>query len=646
MLTARGWWFLTTSLIVALLGILALGWYAATVPILGLTLAIGFFVEWVVFVSRVRAADGRILVERELLQGGRVVPVAWAGSAVTVRITVTLLEGYRLPFVVLRDKPPADVPRIDGGPALPTPLLLGEPAIIEYTLKPPSAGVMRFEGVQVRIADLAGFFYRRLFLRDPVDVLILPPLTDDEGQRCGMKRFNTLPPPGVHRLRRPGSGSELHDLREYRPGDPPKMIAWKPSARRDRLITKEFESEVPVRCVLFLDASNSVRLGATGQSPLAKLANVAAGVAQASAATRDLVGLSIFDEHESNFTSPARTQPHLIRMLRQLAEASGRLPEHGIHDPVLLTKHAYPLARELYPDLLETDVNSRPLGMFWLPIVDSRLLWIVLFLVFWPFLMMKIEVLELVAKFVIAVSPAGRGWITFLWMLSVPSVIAFFIWFLHGVRGWFAPRSTRLSQRKQLAALYALHDQTGPAAIERFLYDDGLFAERTARFLLEHRVTPPLTLYDTDGKFRYRSNGKIAVLADAITRAVSRARDNELYVILADLAELGDELDPLIAAARMARGRHHQMLVLVPWPADIPPPDDVKSATVAGLGKNGRLRIGAVLRAGITAKYHRGYEALRTAMSRAGVQVIRIEDGDPVQRVLDRLDRLRGVRVR
>jgi uncharacterized protein (DUF58 family) len=39
------------------------------------------------------------------------------------------------------------------------------------------------------------------------------------------------------------------------------MIAWKPSARRDRLITKEYESDVPVRCVLFLDASNGARVG-------------------------------------------------------------------------------------------------------------------------------------------------------------------------------------------------------------------------------------------------------------------------------------------------------------------------------------------------------------------------------------------------
>lgn len=40
------------------------------------------------------------------------------------------------------------------------------------------------------------------------------------------------------RLRFPGD--DWHGLREHRPGDPPKHIAWKPSARQERLLVKEF----------------------------------------------------------------------------------------------------------------------------------------------------------------------------------------------------------------------------------------------------------------------------------------------------------------------------------------------------------------------------------------------------------------------
>src|SRR5260370_851791 len=109
------------------------------------------------------------------------------------------------------------------------------------------------------------------FVRDEATFRFLPPLVDAEGRTRAAKRHTLLPPPGINRLPRPGSGSELLDLRDYLPGDPPKTIAWKVSARRDRLITKEFESEVPVRCTLFLDTAHSVRLRPPGQNALPRL---------------------------------------------------------------------------------------------------------------------------------------------------------------------------------------------------------------------------------------------------------------------------------------------------------------------------------------------------------------------------------------
>ena len=143
-------------------------------------------------------------------------------------------------------------------------------------------------------------------------------LAHRSGQPASKKRHNQLMPPGIHRFRRPGSGSELLDLRDYLPGDPPKTIAWKVSARRDRLITKEFESEVPVRCTLFVDTSNSVRVpgradGTEDGSPrpyrkaLDRLVDLAAGILQASASIRDLTGLCLFDEQGVTSVRPNRS---------------------------------------------------------------------------------------------------------------------------------------------------------------------------------------------------------------------------------------------------------------------------------------------------------------------------------------------------
>ena len=54
-----------------------------------------------------------------------------------------------------------------------------------------------------------------------------PPLPDSAGS-LGRGRPDPL-------------GEEPHQLRAYRPGDPPRTIAWKHSARRDALVVREFE---------------------------------------------------------------------------------------------------------------------------------------------------------------------------------------------------------------------------------------------------------------------------------------------------------------------------------------------------------------------------------------------------------------------
>ena len=39
------------------------------------------------------------------------------------------------------------------------------------------------------------------------------------------------------------AGDDVHHLRGYRPGDPPRSVAWKASARRDSLLVREYEQQ-------------------------------------------------------------------------------------------------------------------------------------------------------------------------------------------------------------------------------------------------------------------------------------------------------------------------------------------------------------------------------------------------------------------
>jgi uncharacterized protein (DUF58 family) len=691
MLTPRGWWFLIVVLIALALGAFAVPNYTTGPALVAVTLFAWFAYEWVQFNVRSNAAVSALRVRRRVLQGGRETPMLWAGVPFEVRVRLRHDGLVTIGYAVIEDRLPAGADVLDGAADAVAAIRSGEPADVRYVLKCPAPGVVRFEGVKVRVADLNGFFYRRVFLRDPIEFLVLPPLAADESRQRADKRVNTLPPPGIHRLRKPGAGDELLNLRDYQPGDPPKMIAWKTSARKDKLITKEYENDVPVRCVLFLDTSEGVRLGPTGNTLLTRMAGVAAVVAQAAAANRDLVGLTQFDDRTAAGTRPARTQTHMIGVLRQLAEAAALQPTAAGVPVEHLTRRAYPLAHELYPEVMARRTNAMPLSRLWVPLLDRWWGWVVLFVFVVPpvlagykfatFLNPQITPLPgpinrafvywLATAFESAAQVTNGAFrrapwalkmtvavIVWVCVLVLPSVLAGLFWFVYGFRGWFGMSAAELRRRKQLAALFGLQDGTGPDGIERYVHDDGAYAARVAEFLRHHHLRCPIPLYDDLGRYRFKCARKADVLAWELIRAAGRARDNELYVVLADLAELGDDLEPLVRACRVARARKNHVMVIVPWPADVPSPDAAPDPEPRSDRRRRprhpddldpfvrNKRISRIVLDNLTRQYHESFRTMRRELSRVGATVMRVNDGDPVRLVLDRLDRLRGMRSR
>src|SRR6185437_11687241 len=74
------------------------------------------------------------------------------------------------------------------------------------------------------------------------------------------------------------------------------------------------------------------------------------------------------------------------------------------------------------------------------------------------------------------------------------------------------------------------------------------------------------------GRYLFAAPEKVPVLAQALLRAVGKGRDNELFVLLVDLLELDDYLEPILRAVSVALGRHHQVILLCPWPPGLAPP--------------------------------------------------------------------------
>src|SRR5262249_28636590 len=131
--------------------------------------------------------------------------------------------------------------------------------------------------------------------------------------------------------------------------------------------------------------------------------------------------------------------------------------------------------------------------------------------------------------------------------------------------------------------------------------------------------------------------GKVGVLAQALLEAVGRGRDNELYVLLADLLELEEQLDPLLQAVRVALARHHPGVLVCPWPPGLEAPGGKVDRVESGVS------VEELLERVAGARYQGAYARLRRTFARLGVSVVCAATDEPVPLVLDRLDRLRAV---
>ncbi len=677
MLTTRGWWFLVVSLLM-----LALGLFVGLVPLipLGLTLLLWFAGVGLLFYTRARLTVRRLRVVRTLSDDRGPVDTLWAGRSFGVRVELRLGGLLGLSHVAIADRVPFTAVLLEGETEAAGPVAPGNPLRLTYRIRPPAPGRARFEGLRLRLADLQGFFYFETFVSAVVEYRVLPVLADAGGRPAARKRHNLLPPPGIHRLRRPGSGSELLDLRDYLPGDPPKTIAWKVSARRDRLMTKEFETEVPIRCTLFVDTSNSVRVGTSGQNALSRLVEITAAVTQANTGSRDLTGLCLFDERQVQIVRPARTPRHMVQVLHLLADAAGLVPTTGKVRVRELLPLAYAFAREVYPHLLRRELNHFPFLLRWF---GTRPAWLMrrpsLADRAHRFLLLAgggLGLLSLVAAIPVAIpamcsllvclifaimgegasSGLALGWslgMAFVELMIPPTIVLALTGvavvtgllasvFLLPFFGWqivLPGRQRNEVRRKKLAALLSVRHGLAPGGLEALLEDDEQMALHLQRFLAEHQVPYRLPLYDWHGRYLFAAPDKVDVLARALLQSVGKGHDNELFVLLADLVELSDRLEPLVRAVRVALARHHQVMIVCPWPPGLPTPQAVEETSA--VLPPAEAGIVPMLRRTTAERFHRAFAGLRQTFARLGVPVISAAHEESVPLILDRMDRLR-----
>lgn len=129
---------------------------------------------------------------------------------------------------------------------------------------------------------------------------------------------------GRHRSIFSGHGQDFDELVEYRPGDDPKDIDWKTSARAGHPVIKRFQKETNLSMVLAVDTGRSMgALTPTGEAKSDVALLLVEVLAHLARWRGDQVGLVAGDAERIRQVPPRQGTRHLELLLRRLESDMG-----------------------------------------------------------------------------------------------------------------------------------------------------------------------------------------------------------------------------------------------------------------------------------------------------------------------------------
>lgn len=129
---------------------------------------------------------------------------------------------------------------------------IDEEIVFKADFVPKRRGKIRFSHAYLFKKGVFGLFKKGRIIDLPGDFIVFPKIMPVETVEC-MKGSSIADSDKVIEMPETGSGYELKSLREYVPGDSPRTIHWRSSAKTGNLKVKEFHKEVDAGTVMFID---------------------------------------------------------------------------------------------------------------------------------------------------------------------------------------------------------------------------------------------------------------------------------------------------------------------------------------------------------------------------------------------------------
>jgi uncharacterized protein (DUF58 family) len=197
---------------------------------------------------------------------------------------------------------------------------------VEVAVVPTVRRKQTFGAMALRAVTRMGLLARLMRVRHAHSVVVVPSLTNIRRFRL-LALQHRLSDAGVRALRLRGEGTALAGVREYVPGDDPRLLDWKSSARHSRLIVREQSVERSQTVMCMIDCGRAMTQLAGAYSRFEHVLSSALVLSDVAAASGDRVGMIAFDDVVRAFIPPQKGNAALRALRTSLTSLDATMSE-------------------------------------------------------------------------------------------------------------------------------------------------------------------------------------------------------------------------------------------------------------------------------------------------------------------------------
>jgi uncharacterized protein (DUF58 family) len=304
--------FTFTKLFYALLAVgfvpLSLSWGRPMLRWVALTYDLGL-IALAIFDGANSKLPAKVIVERHF--GSRF--AVGAETEVRVEIANHLLRDISL---IVKDEYPPQM-SLSGAREARMEVEAQTSASLVYGLTPPKRGRFAFGLVAVRYLSRLGLVWTQTRVGAAVEVKVYPNMRrarEVELRALGARSFVAARRKSQWR----GEGRDFESLRDYVRGDEMRHISWTATARRGKLVTRQYQMERDQTILIALDAGRLMTARIENETKLDSAVHAALALMSAAARAGDNAGLLVFGRRIQAFLPPKRGAEHLDAALEAL----------------------------------------------------------------------------------------------------------------------------------------------------------------------------------------------------------------------------------------------------------------------------------------------------------------------------------------